>query len=323
MGARGFLPNLYPGTAASCLLQLLSSPKPLTSFEARQAAAIVHTLRSLHRTPAAAVAQQLAEGRANPADAIPKLLAAALRLDPNRQLRSALRLVLEEWAGMMVARHYGGRGPEADEEYRASLARYITLDAVLGAGGGPMGTVLPEAPGALDPLTQVHPLEAQDRAQLLDSFLPDWQERLVARLQRGNAPSGLEPHPVWAQFTRCAEAALSLLLPPDAKGEAEREEAGADVARVWPGWEGGVFRALLLRHRTARYRCISGEEGAKEPRWEPLSEDEQGGSRELVLERLREAHAQELRGYRQARVAQAEARLLAEAATLVSGVLGG
>lgn len=312
MGARGFLPNLHPGTAASCLMRLLSSPQPLTSFETRQAAAIAHTLRSMHRTPAVAVAQQLADGQANPADNISKLMAAALRLEPHTQLRSALRLVLEEWVGMMVARHYG-RGPEADAEYRASLARYITLEAVMGTGGGPAGTYLSAAEGAgVDPLTQVHALELQDRAQLLGGFRPDWQARLAARLREGEAASDLEPHPVWAQFTRCAGATLSLLLPTNTEGE----HAGEGVARVWPEWEVGAFRALLLRHRTARYRCVN-EEGAKEPRWEALSEEEQGSSAELVLQRLMEAHAQELRGYKLARVEQAEARLLATAAAQV------
>lgn len=71
----------------------------------------------------------------------------------------------------------------------------------------------------------------------------------------------IEPHPVWAQFTRCAGATLSLLLPTNTKGK----HAGEGMARVWPEWEVGAFRAPLLRHRTARYRCVN-EEGAKEPR---------------------------------------------------------
>uniref|UniRef100_A0A383VJA6 Uncharacterized protein n=1 Tax=Tetradesmus obliquus TaxID=3088 RepID=A0A383VJA6_TETOB len=80
MGAKGFLPNLHAGTAAACLTRLLSKPQPLSEFEWGQVQQIGHTLGSSHGNAAKAVSEELAAGRANPADNISKLLLGALRL---------------------------------------------------------------------------------------------------------------------------------------------------------------------------------------------------------------------------------------------------
>lgn len=325
MGARGFLPNLHAGTAASCLVGLLSSGEQLTEFRWEQALAIAHTLRCMHRPAARAIAQQLAAGKANPADPAPKFVAALLSLGARlpagalgdkapgaaspaapasrEQLHAAARLVLEEWMAALVQRHYGKRGPQSDADYLASLQQYLPLELLLPECGG----------GAVDPLCALHPLEEQELP--LGRVNPGWQAAAVRRL-RGEE-EGVPAHPMLARFEHCAAALLALLLGAEASAAPAPEEGRALLAACWPEWEAAFITALLLRQRTARYSvtaaeaaagsCDAAGEGAGVV-WERV---EVATPVELALGRAREALAAELAGFKKARTEAALEQLLA------------
>jgi hypothetical protein len=280
MGARGFLPNLHAGTAAACLTRLLSNPKPLTEFEWSQAQQIAHTLRSRHRNATKAVSDELAAGRANPADNISKLLLAALRIVAapasaaaasngalgQQQQQPVVKLVLEECLASMMQRHYGKSTPEADAAYCQSLLQYIPLEALFGAA----------AAAGIDPLLQLHPLEAttftpeQQQQQQGVQLQSSWQLQVLPRLAGGCSPY-VPAHPVLAPFLQRAGRLLALLLHADSAAAAavsaikwdgkpgvdgsvhvQQGPAGA-VAWCWPDWQQGFLELLLLRQRTARY----------------------------------------------------------------------
>jgi hypothetical protein len=366
IGAKGFLPNLHAGTAAACLTRLLSKPKPLSEFEWSQALQIAHTLRSRHRNAAKAVSDELTAGRANPADTISKFILAALRitappsadaaaagsgtLEQQQQQQHVIRLVLEEWLASILQRRYGKSAPETDAAYCQSLLQYIPLEALFGAA----------AAADIDPLQQLHPLEAvrltsqqQQQQQQCVQLQVGWQGHVLQRLA-GSCP-GVPAHPVLAPFLQRAGRLLALLLPadasppaaaasavgwdgkPDMDGRVDLQQrtaaaaAAAAVAWCWQDWQQGFLELLLLRQRTARYNisnpaAVGAAEGAAAAAaaaaalsgaasqavgWVPA---ERASLEVLAVQRLREALAEQLQGFRQARAAEAKRQLVAAAA---------
>jgi hypothetical protein len=364
MGAPGFLPNLYPGTVAACLMRLLCQKDQLSDFQLQQAKQMVHSLKCLHRDPAPAVSRQLQGGvAANPADNISKLIAALIHLQkrvlqdqeqlfsdrqeaaavaaaapageknlvseqqtlkagkstvrkeldgvedgdksPAAAVQSGMRLVLEEWLSSLVQRHYGKRTPETDSAYLHSLLHYLPPELLLA------GSV------QVDPLQGLHPLEQPAAGD--GDFKDQWQQQVAARLK--GEVSGVVAHPAAVHFEQSAKRLLGLL-----HREGQTHQLQVSVGDVWPGWEcQGLLTALLLRLRTARYSTSSNSEVAAHAAvggwerdgliWERV---EVGSCEELAFSRLREAVGEQLEGYRRARAAAAEEKLLeAVAATLL------
>jgi len=293
MGAKGFLPNLHAGTAAACLMRLISQRSPLTEFQWGQAQQLAHTLACRHRNAAKGVTQQLLAGRANPEDNISKLMLGALRIilcgdgaavaaaeeEKAKQQKEVLRLVLQELLASMMQRHYGKSTPESDAAYQQSLLQYLPLTALF-------GSARTAAAATLDPLQQLHPLEQlditsldQEQPQQQQLLQPDWQAQLMARLCSGCTSEGVPAHPVVLQFMQRAGRLLALLLPAEGPAAAaaaaaihavrsdiwadtcsssrELQGAATAVAYCWPEWPDGLLQALLLRTRTARYCCCS------------------------------------------------------------------
>lgn len=156
MGAKGFLPNLWAGTAAACLVRLLSQANPLSGFQWSQAQQLAHSLQCRHRNAAKGVSEELRSGRANPADNISKLLLGAMRLgdrtsgmsaggsiagcvavnatqasqqqQQEQRQRQAFALVFQEWLASMLQRFYGKSTPETDAVSEGSTAVHSTRD---------------------------------------------------------------------------------------------------------------------------------------------------------------------------------------------------
>lgn len=257
MGAKGFLPNLWAGTTAACLTRMLAQQSPLTEFQWGQLQQIVHTLRTRHRNAAWAVSQEMQQGRANPADAISKLLLGALRIsgdalsaaagtaasgsgatavaaedaahvaggsvsDAGAAQMQALGLVLQEWLASMVQSHYGKSTPKSDAEYLKSVLQYVPPDVLLAN--------LPTATGkrggdAFDPLQQMHPLEHSSLKP--EQVQPDWLDQVLKRL--AGCSQGVPVHPAYVRFLQQAGRALALLLPP---GTAEATAAAAAAVKA-------------------------------------------------------------------------------------------
>jgi hypothetical protein len=351
MGAKGFLPNLHAGTAAACLTRLLTKPKLLSEFEWSQAQQLAHTLRAGCRNAASLLSNSLLHGKANPADTISKHVLAALRVskastaasaaadgsEPHQQQLPVLRLVLEEWLAAMMQRHYGKSTPETDAAYSRSQLQYLPVEALFG----------PAAAAAIDPLQQLHPLEAVSLAGLQLQGGPEqqqvggqlqsgWEQAVLGRLA-GTSPN-VPAHPVLAPFLQRAGRLLALLLPADCAATAAavgaikasnkpggdgivdiQQGPAAAVAWCWEGWQQGLLELLLLRQRTTRYsHSVSaggdGAEGASEAASVTWQAAERASVAELAVQRLKHALAEQLAGFRQARAAEAKRQLVAAAA---------
>jgi hypothetical protein len=168
------------------------------------------------------------------------------------------------------------------------------------------------------PLERLHPLEEPE-----PTLLPGWEAGAVSRLR-----SSFEP---FQTFERCGRALVDLVRVPSAPrpGDAVVPAAAAadrTLECVWPGWETGMLQAMLLRKRTALYTATcdadaspsaaaaaaSGGGGgvAEAPRFTRATVP---GLPELAVGRLRDAHADRLRGLNEARDAELRRRLLAVA----------
>uniref|UniRef100_A0A383VGS1 Uncharacterized protein n=1 Tax=Tetradesmus obliquus TaxID=3088 RepID=A0A383VGS1_TETOB len=234
----------------------------------------------------------------------------------------------------MIQRRYGKSTPETDAAYCQSLLRHIPLEALFGYA----------AAADINPLLQLHPLEAvsltaeQQQQQQGVQLQAGWQAQVLQRLA-GGCP-GVPAHPVLAPLLQRAGRLLALLLPADsaaAAASAVKYDGGcsvdgsidvqagpaAAVAWCWPDWQQGLLELLLLKQRTARYSnaAPAAAEGAgsaaaaavasKTVTWEPA---ERMSLQSLVVQRLREALAEQLQGLRQARAAEAKHQLVAAAA---------
>jgi hypothetical protein len=344
MGAKGFLPNLHAGTAAACLTRLLTKPKPLSEFEWSQAQQLAHTLRAGCRNAASSLSNGLLHGKANPADTISKYVLAALRVAkdpaaadgsvPEQQQQQVLRLVLEEWLAAMMQRHYGKSTPETDAAYSRSLLQYLPVEALFG----------PAAAAAMDPLQQLHPLEAvklaglqrqggSEQQQARGQFQSGWEQAVLGRL--AGTCADVPAHPVLAPFLQRAGRLLALLLPadcdvtaaaagainssntPGVDGSVDTQQGpAAAVAWCWEGWQKGLVELLLLRQRTARYShsVSAGSEAEGEATSVTWQAADRASVGELAVQRLKHALAEQLAGYRQARAAEAKRQLVAAAA---------
>jgi hypothetical protein len=314
------------------------------------------------------VSDELTAGRANPADNISKLMLAALRIMappptaavngiPNvvtnqQQQQQVMKVVLEEWLASMIQRHYGKSTPETDAVYCQSLLYYIPLEALFGSA----------AAADIDPLQQLHPLEAagltglanqqQQQQQQCVQLQAGWQNFVLQRL--AGSCEGVAAHPVLGPFLQRAGRLLALLLPagcspaaaaaaaaaagavrwdgkPGADGRVDLQEgsaAAAAVASCWQDWQQGFLELLLLRQRTARYNIATpapavAAEGAASAAAAPASAASQAVSwfpaervsiEVLAVQRMKEALAEQLQGYRQARAAELKRQLVAAAA---------
>jgi hypothetical protein len=352
MGATGFLPNLYPGTVAACLMKLLSQDR-LSEFQRQQARQMVHALRCLHRNPAP---RALNGGTAaNPEDNISKLIAALISLEKRvsqgqkaasvatPDAATAATPLLEQQTLQAEKSTVDmeicpaddlEQGPSAaptavqmglrlvSEEWLASLVqRYYgkrtpeTNSTYLKSITEyfPLEVLLAKS-AHVDPLQQLHPLELHSPGEG-GGFVGQWEQQVLARL-KGGVP-GVVAHPALVQFQQGAKRLLELL-------HRDGQEPGMQaVADVWPGWESqGLLPALLLRQRTARYSstleadAAEGEEGRAELVWERA---DVGTNEELAWGRLREALGEQLEGFRRVREAAAEGKLVAAvAASLLS-----
>ena len=342
MGAPGFLPNLYPGTVAACLMRLLCQKDQLSQFQLQQAEQMVHALRCLHRNPAPAVTRQLQGGvAANPADNISKLLAALIQLQkredqeqllPQKHEAAAVEAAVGglqaekstvdmEWdcaedgeQGAVSAVQLGIR--LVFEEWLASLVQRHYGKRTPETDRAYLQSLVQYLPPELllarpvqvDPLQELHPLEQPAAGD--GDFKDQWEQQAVARL-KGEA-SGVAAHPAVLQFEQGGQRLLGLLH----RGDQAQLKAVGDV---WPGWEcQGLLTALLLRLRTARYSNSSapadaagGGRDEDELVWERV---EVGSCQELAWKRLREAIGEQLEGYRKVRAAAAEEKLLAAVA---------
>lgn len=142
----------------------------------------------------------------------------------------------------------------------------------------------------IDPLSQLHPLEEASEPQML----PRWLQDACARVRAER---------FCHVFERGASALLDLLL-------------GRTLRDTWPDWESGMVLAVLLRSRTARYR----KEGeGTEVVWHSLGTPPMLPT---LLGRLREAEAERLRVYRDARRSAARRMLLDTALDSLQRLLG-
>jgi hypothetical protein len=313
----------------------------------QQAQQLAHTLRAGCRNAASSLSNGLLHGKANPADTISKYVLAALRVvkapaaadgsvPEQQQQQQVLRLVLVKWLAAMMQLHYGKSTPETDAAYSRSLLQYLPVAALFG----------PAAAAAIDPLQQLHPLEAvtlaglqrqaepgQQQAGGHVQFQSGWEQAVLGRLA-GTSPD-VPAHPVLAPFLQRAGRLLALLLPADCEVTAAAASAvkasnkpGSDgsvdtqqgpaaaVAWCWEGWQQGLIELLQLRQRTARYShsvfaSCEAEGEATSVTWQAA---ERVSVAALAVQRLKHAMAEQLAGYRQARAAEAKRQLVAAAA---------
>jgi hypothetical protein len=337
LGAKGFLPNLYPGVAAATLVSVLDQER-LNQFQWHQAQELLHCLSTLHHAPSRALLESLQAGRANPEDPVSKMVAAAARLraraaasngvtsssssSDDSALRAVLKLLLQEWLLGMVQRAYGRRDEEGTAEYLRVIGTYLPADLLL------------VVPAAMDPLQQLHPLEKPAAAAIAADLRPGWEASAHQRIMQGAADAGtssaggtkVAPLGVIRRFERAARRLVTLLLGShDSAASRSGEDTLLPVSSVWPEWEQAVLQALLLRWRTARYTSSHAEEkegassgAAAKPAavvWTPV--EQLPPTEELLLQRLSEVHASDIKGWRAARLAAAEEALMAAAVKLL------
>lgn len=259
------------------------------------------------------------------------------------QLQAVLGLVLQEWLGAMMQRHYGKQTPENNEKYYESVLRYIPLEAIFEASTG--------AASGFDPLQQMHPLETLNpdklggSAALPEGIRPDWQTAVVQRML--GAVPGTPAHPMLVQFVLDAGRLLALLLPPGSPAAPAAQAAikastktgtdsSSDAVSIpqqlpgtaealdscWPKWRDTALQAMLLRFRTARFSCKTSDPSCADSKvaavakvvWEPVAVR---SSLALAVGRLQEALSAQLRGYKQARIEAAKQQLLKATAALL------